>query len=194
MQVLADFAAAFWRPRLLRLALPGCSPPGLASLPLVAANLLHLELAAPQLLGLEAVAQACPHLRCLSLRGCAGLADVSFADLTCLAELASLDLGGLAALSDGACYHISRLPSLAALNLSGTAMTDAGLQLLCYGHKVRAWQRAQRIAELPPEAAAWPAPPLEHLQLTGTRVTAEGAAELRHLPQLRWGEGRSGRC
>lgn len=190
--VLQAFAT-FWRPQLLRLSYGvGPMPPGFASLSLVAGQLRHLELAAPGLRSLDAVAAACPQLRCLSLRGCAQLADASLAALARCTALAALDLGGLAALTDGAAFHVSRLPSLAALNLGGTAVTDRALELLCYGHKVRAWQRAAGAAALPPEAAAWPAPPLVHLQLAGTAVGAGGLAELEHLPQLRW--GGLGRC
>ena len=185
-QVLAAFAAAYWRPQVLRVAFPAAIPPGLASLSLVAQQLLHLELAAPALRQLDTVAAACPRLRCLSLRGCTGLGDASMATLGLhLTALRALDLGGLPALTDAACFHIAKLPSLAALNLSGTAVGDSGLQLLTYGHRVRAWQRAEGVASLPPEAAAWPALPLEHLQLAGTRAGAAGAAELAHLPQLR---------
>jgi hypothetical protein len=185
-QVLVAFAAAFWRPQLLQLAYPGPIPAGLLHLPLLSQRLQHLELSAPALLHLGGVAAACPHLRCLSLRGCTGLSDASLEALPLhLTRLQALDLGGLAALSDGACFHIARLPSLVALSLSGTGASDAGLSFLTYGHRVRAWQRAEGVAQLPPDAAAWPALPLEHLQLAGTRVGAAGVEELALLPRLR---------
>lgn len=190
VEVLRAFAAAFWRPQLLRLAYSATAavPPGLASLPLVSQQLLHLELAAPSLWSLDALQTACPQLRCLSLRGCARLGDAALAALPqCCPALRALDLGGLAQLSDGTAYHVARLPQLAALNLSGTAVTDQALELLTYGHAARAWQQAAGAAQLPPEAACWPAPPLEHLQLEGTRVGAPGLALLERLPQLRCG-------
>ena len=192
-QVLAAFGAAAWRPLLLRLVYAGGSiPTGLASLPLVAGRLLHLELSAPALQHLEGIAAACPQLRCLSLRGCCQLGDASLAGLAGCTSLRALDLGGLAVLTDAAVFHIAKLPQLAALNLSGTGVGDATLQLLIFGHKVRGWQAAAGAAQLPPEAAAWPPLPLEHLQLAGTRAGAEGAAELAHLPQLRCGAAQGG--
>lgn len=184
--VLQAFAAAFWRPQLLRLAYAaGAVPQGLVSLHLVAARLEHVELSAPGLLQLEGIAAACPCLRCLSLRGCTQLGDASLAALGRCTTLTALDLGGLAALSDGAAFHVAKLPSLAAVSLSGTAVTDRALELLAYGHRVRAWQRAAAAPQLPPEAAPWPAPPLEHLQLAGTAVGPEGVAQLEVLPSLR---------
>ena len=187
--MLAAFGAAFWRPQLLRLvyACGSPTPTGLASLPLVARRLLHLELSAPALHHLEGIAAACPQLCCLSLCGCCQLGDAGLAGLASATSLRALDLGGLAALTDAAVFQIAKLPQLAALNLSGTGIGDASLELLTYGHKVRGWQAAAGAAQLPPEAAAWPPLPLEHLQLAGTRAGAEGAAELAHLPQLRCG-------
>lgn len=164
--VLEAFAAACWRPQLLRLAYsPGPLPQGLASLPLVGQRLLHLELSAPSLWQLDAVVSACPQLCCLSLRGCTHLGDASLAALARCTSLRALDLSGLVALTDGAAFHVAHLPQLSALSLAGTAITDRALQLLTYGHKVRAWARAAGSAELPPEVAAWPAAPLEHLQV-----------------------------
>ena len=166
--VLEAFGAACWRPQLLRLAYgPGPIPPGLASLPLVAQRLLHLELSAPGLTGLDALAAACPQLRCLSLRGCTHLGDASLSALGRCSSLRALDLSGLAALTDGAAFHVAHLPQLSALSLAGTAVSDRALQMLTYGHSVRAWAKAAGGAQLPPEAAAWPAPPLEHLQVRG---------------------------
>lgn len=138
MQVLLKFAAAFFRPLLLRVAYPPAAPsppPGLASLPLVAARLQHLELCAPSLLSLEPLAAGAPQLRCLSLRGCVLLRDASLGALLRLATLRAVDLGGLAALSDAAVFHIAKLPKLAALNLSGTAVGDRSLEFLLYGHR-----------------------------------------------------------
>lgn len=164
--VLEAFAAACWRPQLLRLAYSsGPLPRGSASLPLVGQRLLHLELSAPGLWQLDALASACPRLCCLSLRGCTQLADASLAAVTRCTSLQALDLGGLAALTDGAAFHVAHLPQLSALSLAGTAVSDRAVELLTYGHKVRAWARAAGGAELPPDAAAWPAPPLEHLQV-----------------------------
>jgi hypothetical protein len=184
--VLAAFAVAFWQPQLLRLAYPAAIPAGLSSLELVSRRLQHLEIAAPVVQGLDMVAAACPQLLCLSLRGCSSLGDASLAVLSRLAHLRALDLDGLVSLSDGACYHIAKVPSLAALNLSRTSVTDKGIELLTYGHKVRAWQRAAGGASLPPEVAVgWPPLPLEHLQLAGTKLGVEGVAELAHLPHIR---------
>lgn len=187
---LQAFASAFWRPTHLHQAYPpslrGPSPPPcLACLPLVAEHLRHLELSAPALWDLSAVA-ACPRLVCLSLRGCRVVPDTAFQALQRCSTLEALDLGGIAQLSNGAAFHIAKgLPRLAALNLSGTAVTDHALQLLTYGCKVRRWESAQGARSLPPEAAAWPPLPLQHLQLQGTRVTAAGLAELEHLAALR---------
>lgn len=186
--MIQAFAAAFWRPQLLRLAYPTLSiPRGLASLQLVAERLLHLELCAPGLWHLDSVTAACPQLRCLSLRGCTRLHDSALEALVRCSSLQGLDLGGLSSLSDGTVYHIAKLPHLAACNLSGTAITDRALELLTYGHKVRAWQSAAGAVGLPAEAACWPPLPLEHLQLEGTHVGPAGVAELVRLPALRWG-------
>ena len=164
--VLEAFAAACWRPQLLQLAYrPSPLPAGLASLPLVGQRLLHLELSAPGLWQLDALVAGCPHLSCLSLRGCTQLGDASLAPLTRCTTLRALDLSSLGALTDGAAFHVAHLPQLSALSLAGTGISDRALELLTYGHKVRAWARAAGGAELPPEAAAWPAPPLEHLQV-----------------------------
>lgn len=164
--VLEAFAAACWRPQLLLLAYTaGPLPQGLASLPLVGQRLRHLELCAPGLWQLDALVAGCPQLSCLSLRGCTQLADASLAALSRCATLRALDLSSLAALTDGAAFHVAHLPQLSALSLAGTGISDRALELLTYGHKVRAWARAAVGAELPQEAAAWPAPPLEHLQV-----------------------------
>ncbi|KAL4855581.1 hypothetical protein ACK3TF_003911 [Chlorella vulgaris] len=185
--VLAAFAVAFWQPQLLRLAYPAAIPAGFSSLELVSRRLQHLEITAPVVQRLDMVAAACPQLLCLGLRGCSSLGDASLAALSRLAHLRALDLDGLVSLSDGACYHIAKVPSLAALNLSHTSVTDKGIELLTYGHKVRAWQRAAGGASLPPEVAVgWPPLPLEHLQLAGTKVGVEGVAELARLPHIRF--------
>ncbi|KAL4420641.1 hypothetical protein ABPG75_010297 [Micractinium tetrahymenae] len=188
-QVLLKFAAGFFHPQMLRLAYPPTAPsppPGVASLQLIAARLQHLELSSPSLLSLEPLAAAAPQLRCLSLRGCTLLRDAALEVLLRLTTLQALDLGGLAALSDAAVFHVAKLPQLAALNLSGTAVGDRSLEFVTYGRKVGAWQSAAGVAALPPEAAAWPPLPLDHLQLAGTRATPDRLAELANLPKLRF--------
>lgn len=136
--MLLRFAAAFFRPLVLRLAYSQAAPsppPGLASLHMIAARLQHLELCAPSLLTLEPLAAGAPQLRCLSLRGCSLLRDAAFSALLRLTSLRAVDLGGLAALADAAVFHVAKLPCLAALNLSGTAVGDRSLDFLTYGHK-----------------------------------------------------------
>ena len=209
LEVLRGFAAAFWRPVLLRLAYdaaPTPLPPGLAHLPLVGRSLLHLELCAPGLQRLHEVASACPNLLCLSLRGCTRLGDAALvAALGALPSLRALDCGGLPGVGDTTCWAAAHcLPQLQALNLGGCpGVGDASLDLLTYGHRVRGWWRAAQQQQqqqaidpgdggasvaplpLPSVAADWPAAPLAHLQLAGTRVGAAGVAQLLHLDHLR---------
>ncbi len=159
-------------------------PTSLGHLPSVGRRLQHLDLASADVALSLAPLAACPQLRCLSLRGCPGLADSSLTALTVCASLAALDLGGLAQLTDAAASHVARLPSLAHLNCSGTAFTDGALEALTYGHRLRAWARAEQQA-LPEElATAWPPLPLRVLRAASCRLSPPGLLHLRALPAL----------
>ena len=136
------FAATWWQTPWLRLRYALFhSTHGLSRLSLLGASLQHLELEATHLASLRPVA-ACTHLRCLSLRGCAGLGDASLAVLAGLTSLRALDLSGLEQLTDGAVAWVASLPALEQLVLDRTGVTDAALQMLTYGCRLAAWAAA----------------------------------------------------